>query len=261
MRKMRTAVIAVLAILVLLVSGFEGSPVLSEDRAQEQNSPPTSQQAVQENTQEKLQLVNEIQTQAAQAEDSSVQQVASELQAFEDKAQELVDDSPILLQVAEIQIRVEGSPAFQQAMQGNIQMLASNRLLARWVVWASENNVVVLEVPGAEKEAGARPWTNTVIFRSGVQTGAFEAAMLVEEIQHLMDDAGLPTGVTCSIDPWSHERVLKARLLAADLLGVPDPRIYGLIIAQLENAIRADALRAEGLHEPCQDFKSPWPSF
>lgn len=162
-------------------------------------------------------------------------------------------DSPFTYKAT---LKVEGSPAFQQAMEENIRLLGAQETMAWWIAWASEHGVSIQERPDFAPGAwGAWPSTQVIGVWSGVQAGPTEAAILVEEIQHIIDDYDLPQGITCSIEPWSHERVLRIRLMAARLLDAPAPEIDALVIAQLGKAIQADALREMGLYEPCRDWR------
>lgn len=86
----------------------------------------------------------------------------------------------------------------------------------RWFAdWADGHEVVVEE----STSWGALPHINTVRADSHATGSVRDSILLLHEISHLADDYGLPQGVTCSLDPWSHERVYFWTMLGAVALG------------------------------------------
>lgn len=152
----------------------------------------------------------------------------------------------------EASISVRGSPTFVDAMEGNLRLLAEDDTLAWWVAWASLYDVVIEErADFAEEEWGAWPFNSTIGVGSGAGASPREAAILVHEIQHLMDDTSSGNGITCSIEPWSHARVIDVEILAGTLLGTAQDYLDGLRIIQAGLQYQVDTLGRLGLTEPC----------
>ena len=95
------------------------------------------------------------------------------------------------------------------------QRLKDNYWTKWWADWADEHEVLVEE----STSWGALPYRNTVLADSHATGSVRDSILLLHEIQHLADDYGLPQGVTCSRDPYSHERVYFWTMLGAVALG------------------------------------------
>lgn len=140
-----------------------------------------------------------------------------------------------------------GSVAFCPAIYQAHQRLKDNDWTKWWADWAEEHEVLVEQ----HEFTGAWPYRNTVAFSDA--TGSVrDSIILVHEYQHLMDDYGLPPGITCSVMPWSHERVIFWEELAAIAL---EDREYFWQLFTLQTGYELQArFISYGLTEPCRAF-------
>ena len=138
------------------------------------------------------------------------------------------------------------------------QRLKDNYWTRWWSDWAEEHEVLVEEY----ERTGAWPSRNTVAFSN--PTGSVrDSIVLLHEYQHIIDDHGLPPGVTCSTDPWAHERVNFWTMLGAVALGDQE-WAWSFYTKQSGDYYQARAL-PYGLTEPCREFGAveiaPWGTF
>ena len=139
------------------------------------------------------------------------------------------------------------------------QRLKENYWTKWWADWASEHEVLVEE----STSWGALPHINTVRADSHATGSVRDSILLLHEISHLADDYGLPQGVTCSRDPYSHERVYFWTALGAVALGDTE-WAWGFYTMQSGFYYQA-RLMPYGLTEPCREQGAvevaPWGAF
>lgn len=126
------------------------------------------------------------------------------------------------------------------------QRLKDNYWTSWWATWAEEHEVLVEQ----RDFTGAWPYRNTVAFSNA--TGSVQdSILLLHEYAHLIDDYSLPHGETCSLDPWSHERVYFWTMLAAYTLGDKE-RAWAFYQKQTGYYYLAEYIPYQ-LTEPCRE--------